>query len=167
MSDAEIMEKYGISSKRLRKLFQRLVDLKAISHSELYDRSLLYRKSFDDVQARRKPRVSVTVPLRIYDVESSTEGLIRDISERGFRVAGISSRVGEVRTFQIPVEMFIGFEPLLVIATCVWVETKGRTIQYRVAGYEIEDISESDLSSLRKLVQLLILSKSGEWRIFR
>lgn len=165
MTDAELMAKYGISQKHLNRLFQKLIAVQAMSHSELYDRSPLYRKSYDNVQARRKPRVDVTVPLPIYCIESGTEGLIRDISEIGFRVAGIPSQIGLVRTFQLPVDMFIGFEPLLLIAQCVWTENKRRTFDYIVAGYELKYISESDLEALRKLVHLLLLSKSGEWRI--
>jgi len=167
MTDAELMAKYGISPKHLVRLFRKLIAVKAITHTELYDRSPMYRKSFNDIQARRKPRVDVTVPLPIYCVESASEGLIRDISETGFRVAGIPSQVGLVRTFQLPVEMFIGFDPLLLIAQCVWAESKGRTFDYIVAGYDIKYISASDLEALKKLVQLLLLSKSGEWRISR
>ncbi len=167
MTDGELMAKYGVSQQHLRKLFRKLVAIKAISHSELYRKSPLYRKSFDDLHAGRKPRVDVNVALPIYCVESATEGLIRDISESGFRVAGIPSQVGLIRTFQLPVEMFIGFDPLLLIAQCIWTETKGTAFDYTVAGYDIKYISESDLEALKKLVHLLLLSKSGEWKISR
>ena len=167
MSDDEIGEKYQISSKHLKKIFRVLVDSRAISHSELYALSPLYRKACDDIQSRRKPRIDLTVRLPIYEVGSSTKGIVRDISEKGFRVAGISSVPGETKAFQLPVEMFIGFDPLLLVAKCIWVETKGKHIAYPVAGYEIKNISEHDLEALRKLVHLLILSKSGEWKVNR
>lgn len=167
MTDDEIREKYRISLNRLKKVFRVLVDSKAISHSELYKLSPLYRKTCDDIQSRRKPRIDLTVRLPIYELGSSSEGVVRDISEHGFRVAGIHSKAGEIKAFQLPVEMFIGFDPLLLIAKCIWVETKGKTVAYPVAGFEIKDISEHDLEALRKLVHLLILSKSGEWKINR
>ncbi|MDQ7783759.1 MAG: PilZ domain-containing protein [Desulfomonilaceae bacterium] len=167
MTEAELMAKYGISRKYLTKALRRLVSLKAVPHSELYERSPTYRKSCDDIQNRRRPRVDVSIPLPIYCVESAREGLIRDISETGFRVAGIPSRIGVVRTFQLSVEMFIGFDPLLLIAECVWEETRGAAVRYPVAGYDIKYVSEADLEALRKLVQLLLLSKSGEWKTLR
>ncbi len=165
MTDAELMAKYRISRKELRTIFRKLVAAKAISHSELYEKSPMYKKSYDDIQRRRKPRVDISVPLPIYCVESAKEGLIRDISETGFRVAGIPSKVGLVKTFQFPVDMFVGFDPLLLIAQCMWTETKGTSFDYMVAGYDIRYISESDLVALKRLVQLLLLSKSGEWKI--
>ncbi|MFH1115587.1 MAG: PilZ domain-containing protein [Pseudomonadota bacterium] len=167
MTDAQIMAKYRISPKELGKIFRKLVAAKAVSHSELYERSPLYRKSFDDAQEERRPRVDISIPLPIYCVESASEGLVRDISETGFRVAGIPSQVGLVKTFQLAVDMFVGFDPLLLIAQCMWTETKRTSFDYMVAGYDIRYISGSDLEALKRLVQLLLLSKSGEWRILR
>ena len=56
----------------------------------------------------------------------------------------LSARVGQARTFQIPIDMFMQAEPLLIIAECKWVEIKGRHKKYPVAGFEIMDLPEKD-----------------------
>ena len=71
------------------------------------------------------PTWRVHVP--IYDIGSGAIGVLRDISETGLRVAGIESKVGQVKTFQIPIDMFMQADPLLIIAECKWVEIKGKT----------------------------------------
>jgi hypothetical protein len=108
--------------------------------------------------------VDLSVALWIYEVGSSASGLVRDISSTGLRVAGIKSEVGETKAFQLPVDMFIGFDPLLFTAQCTWVELKGKKQKYFVGGYKITDISDKDQEALKKLIQLLLLSKSGEWK---
>lgn len=163
MTDAEIMEKYGLSFKRLKKLFRKLLEARVITHSELYEKSAVYRKTVDSAQARRHPRIDLAVPLHILDVESSCSGLIRDISEGGLRVAGIKARVGEQKTFEIPVDVFTGFEPVSFGAECVWVKTRGKAREYTVAGFIITSISDNDRRVLKKFIRFLVLSKSGEW----
>jgi len=167
MTDGELMQRYGLSQRGLHKLFQKLLEAKAISRRELYGRSALFRKRLDDLRARAARRVEVSVPLWIHEVESARQGLVRDLSERGMRVAGIKAYTGEEKTFELPVDMFLGFDPLRFTARCVWVETKGKLMEYWVGGYEIAQISENDRDVLRKLVSILVLSGSGEWSTLR
>ena len=56
--------------------------------------------------------MAVRVP--IYDMGSGAIGVLRDISETGLRVAGIESRVGQAKAFQIPIDMFMQADPLLL-----------------------------------------------------
>ena len=97
-------------------------------------------------------------------MEASATGILRDISEKGLRVAGIESSVGQVKTLQIPIDMFMQTDPLLIIAECKWVETKGKNKRYPVAGFEIMDLSERDRKVLRDFMGLLVLGESGEWK---
>jgi hypothetical protein len=164
MTDAELMNKYELTSKSLQAVLMKLVNSQAISDIELCERSPLYRESAEYMRARGCPRAELTVRLPIYDVEASTIGLLRDISETGLRVAGIESKVGQAKTFQIPIDIFMQADPLLVVARCQWVKTKGKNRQYPVAGYSIMDLSEKDRRSIREFIKLLLLSKSGEWQ---
>ncbi|MGB6064953.1 MAG: PilZ domain-containing protein [Desulfomonilaceae bacterium] len=164
-TDSALMEKYRLSSSALQTIFHKLVVRQAIDHSELYDKSPLYRERVDQINARSSPRASLTVRLPIYDLQAATGGVLRDISETGLRVAGIETHVGELKTFQIPIDIFMPADPLMVIAECKWIQTRGRNSHYLVSGFEIRDLSEPDRKSLQKFIKLLLLSKSGEWQI--
>jgi hypothetical protein len=164
VADSELLEKYELTAKSLCTVFRKLVAGKAVSHSELCDRSSLYREKTDCIRARAYPRADLAVRVPIYDIGSGTVGVMRDVSETGLRVAGIESSVGQARTFQIPVDMFMDVEPLLVIAECKWVETKGTHKRYRVAGFEIMDLPDKDRLVLRNFIKFLLESDSGEWQ---
>jgi hypothetical protein len=163
-TDAELMEKYGLSSSALQAVCQKLVARQAISQSELYERSQLYRQRADQINARRSPRADLSINVPIYDLHASAAGLLRDISETGLRVAGIEVTVGQIKKFQIPIDTFMQTDPLLVVAKCVWEKTKGKNRRYPVAGFEIMDLSEKDRKGIREFIKLLLLSKSGEWQ---
>jgi hypothetical protein len=163
-TDSELMEKYGLSPRALQAIFQKLVACKAISKAELCDRSPLYRERADQISARRVPRADLTIRIPIYDLQASATGILRDISETGLRVAGIESSIGQLKTFQIPIDTFMQADPLLVVAECKWVKTKGKNSRYPVAGFEIMDLSEKDRKSIREFIKLLLLNKSGEWQ---
>jgi PilZ domain len=165
LGDSGLMAKYGISRIELERLFKKLLDSKLISYEELYFGSSLYKTKIDMKSSRRHPRADIGVKVPIYDITTGTVGIVRDISVQGLRVAGIPVNVGDERTFQIPVDMFIAADPLLVIAECKWVTIKGQNRKYHVAGFELKELSASDATLLKDFVDFLLLSKSGEWQV--
>jgi hypothetical protein len=166
-TDIELMVKYQLSRKALGKLFEKLLESRLIAHDELYKVSSLYKEKVDKTMTRLHARADLKVKIPIYDISSSKIGLVRDISERGLRVAGIEAEVGEVKTFQLSIDSFIQADPLLVLAECRWVEMKGKNKKYPVAGFELKDLSEADEKALRTFVDFLIVSKSGEWQALK
>jgi uncharacterized protein (DUF433 family) len=164
MGDEELQAKYELSSKALQSILEKLVAYNAITHSELYERSSLYKGTTDLTRVRKYRRVDLNIPVEIYDVNASATGILRDISEKGLRVAGIESSVGQLKTLQIPIDMFMQTDPLLVIAECKWVETKGKTKRHPVAGFEIMDLSDRDRKSIRDFMGLLVLGEQSEWK---
>ncbi|AFM26211.1 PilZ domain-containing protein [Desulfomonile tiedjei] len=156
LGDNGIMAKHGLSQKSLETLFQKLLAAKLITHEELYRRSSLYKKKMDRIVSRSHLRAEIGVSIPIYDVTCGRVGLMRDISEKGLRVAGIPAEKGDERTFQIPVGMLMQADPLLVIAECRWVTIKGKERKYHVAGFEIKVVSMSDRRLLKSLVDLLL-----------
>ena len=164
MGDEELQAKYQLSSKSFQSILEKLVARDAISHPELCERSSLYKGTTDLTRVRKFRRVDLNIAVPIYDVEASATGILRDISEKGLRVAGIESSVGQVKTLQIPIDMFMQTDPLLIIAECKWVETKGKNKRYPVAGFEIMDLSERDRKTLRDFMGVLVLGESGEWK---
>lgn len=164
MGDGEIMAKYGLSPRDVERLFRKLLKSKLITPAELYAVSSLYKVKIDTIKNRRFPRADLSVRIPIYDINSSSVGLLRDVSETGLRVAGISAEPGTVKTFQIPVDMYIEADPLLVIAQCKWARIKGNNRKYFVAGFELQDVSDHDAEILKGFIEFLLFSKSGEWQ---
>ena len=164
MKNRALMEKYRLSEKGLQSVVKKLVTLKAISHSELYERSKSSRERIDHIRKRKSPRAKLTIRVPIYEFESGDKGILRDISEKGMRVAGIEARVGQAKTFQIPVDMYVESDPLLVLAECKWVELRQGGKEYFVAGFEITDVTESDSEKLQNFIGWLLFSESGHWQ---
>lgn len=159
----DLKARYGLSTKGLCKLFDMLVGAGLIAQFELFQRYPLYREKMENVQKRDSPRARLSVPLYVYDVESSATGVLRDISRTGMRVAGLQVKVGEMRTFQIPVDLFIAADPLLIVAKCQWFAGPENSRKYTSAGFEIVNISETDASVLSSFLELMVLSASGQW----
>jgi c-di-GMP-binding flagellar brake protein YcgR len=163
MAAWELQAKYILSAKSLQAIFNKLVERGAISHLELYEMSSFYRDRIDRIRGRAHPRADLAVYVPIYDIGSGVSGVLRDISETGLRVAGVTSSVGQAKTFQIPIDTFMQSDPLLIIAECKWVEIKGRRKMYPVAGFEIIDLPGRDSEILRNFIKFLLLNESGEW----
>ena len=164
MIDRELQVKYRLSTNGLCRIYEKLVEREAISHSELSEWSPFYSLRAHYKESRSYPRVDLAIKVPIYDLGTGSIGILRDISETGLRVAGIDASVGQATTFQIPVDMFMQAEPLLIVAECKWVEIKGRQKKYPVAGFEIIDLPERDSQILRNFLKFLLLSESGEWQ---
>jgi len=79
MGDEELQAKYELSSKALQSILEKLVAYKAISHSELYERSSLYKGTTDLTRVRKYRRVDLNIPVEIYDVNASATGILRDM----------------------------------------------------------------------------------------
>lgn len=165
MADWELRTKYRLSTNSLRTIFEKLVAYNAVSRSELCEMSPFYKVTMDLTKARKYRRVALNLSVPVYDIESSSTGILRDVSENGLRVAGIETDVGQTKAFQIPIDLFMQVDPLLIVAECKWVKTKGKTKKYVVGGYEILDLSESDRESLRNVIKSLVLSESAEWKM--
>lgn len=165
LTDSELAEKYNLRPSALHRLFRSLVGAGVVSHEELCQRSALYRETTEQKKRRLRPRVGLSIRLPIYDIGSRSFGIVRDISETGLRVAGITSIEGEIKTFQIPIHMFMNADRMLFMAKCLWVTEKGTKQNYSVAGFELMNLMDADLNGLRNFVKFLLLSKSGEWEV--
>jgi hypothetical protein len=167
MTDRELQMKYRLSPNSLRTIFEKLVARNAISGSELCEISPFYKETAYVTGVRKYRRMALNVALPIYDMESSCTGILRDVSENGLRIAGIEASVGQTKTFQIPIDMFMQADPLLIVAKCKWVKTMGKKTEYFVAGFEIVDLSQGDIETLRNFIRFLVLSESGEWNALK
>ena len=159
MPDWELQVKYRLSPKDLRTVFNNLLARNVITHAELYETSPFYRETTDGFRERKHCRADLPVYVPVHDIETAGIGVLRDVSETGFRVAGLETSIGQVRTFLIPLETFISADPVVITAECKWVETKGRHKVYTVAGFEILDIPETVKATLRGFTEMVSLGR--------
>ncbi len=153
VSDFELMEKYGLSSRGLEKAFRALMDAGAVKEAELRNRS---QSGYDSVfieSMREIPRFYLAFAVEIYDArQPGIKGKLRDITEQGVGITGIQARVGEMKTLVIPADKFIDVQQIVFDAECIWAETEGLDGQF-AAGFRIASISPQALSDLKALIR--------------
>jgi hypothetical protein len=158
MTDAELMEKYGLSAKGLESAFQKLVQGRIVTVAEVYGKA---RSEVDTViidDLRSCPRHLLTVAVPIYECEKpARKGLLRDITDRGLGVAGLEARIGEVKCLVIPCRGFLDADHIWFEAECIWAKA-GKTADQWAGGFQITKISKEDLQRLRELIQFLTLA---------
>jgi PilZ domain len=155
MTDWELQMKYRLSTNGLCRIYEKLVERGAMSHSELSGWSPFYSVIKCYKESRSCPRVGLGTRVPIYDSGTGYIGLLRDISVRGVRVAGLAASVGQARTFQIPIDMFIQADPLLIVAECKWAKRKSKIKEYLVAGFKIIELSAEDRKTLENFIAVL------------
>jgi hypothetical protein len=157
LRDGDLQCKYKISSYALLTVYRKLLAHNAISHSELCERSPLYRERIHPARQRKHNRLNLHIPIKICDAQTLANGLLSNISEKGLRIAGIEATIGDVKTFEIPLNELMQTNFLVIAARCKWIELMGQNQKYLAAGFEITDISERDSKSLRDFMRFLVL----------
>ena len=157
VSDAELMEKYRLSQDQLQKVFERLVEKRALRKAELEERGTLFDDPRNRNLTRRAPRYYLKVPLRVARVDNPCrEGIITDLSESGFRSRYLEARVGEVSSFAI-----LSFVPLeeaqvTVTAACRWTVPECDEQDLDEAGFEILAPSKQTRRELRSMIKRFV-----------
>ncbi len=143
-------------------VLDRLVESGHLRKLELLERVAPHDNSSNGHETRRRPRERILFILEVQDISSPfRRAFLRDLTEEGMRIAGIKVNVGEVRDFLILADVVASLSPILVRATCRWVDQKGKRNKYHVAGFQITDISSSDLETLRRLVKVVARLNQG------
>jgi hypothetical protein len=153
------MEKYNLTDRLLQKVFNRLVDAKVISWSEIQERVRPYEDSehLQTVTVRILPREKVDFPLPVYEADHpEIRGFVKDITEKGLGIKGIEARVDQVKTLVIPADELFQVSPLHVTARCRWAQIQPDG--HYVGGFEISKVTAGDLTELCKLIQSLTLA---------
>ncbi len=155
MADHELMAKYGLSAKGLRRAFEKLVELRAIGQGELDARSQAAADTVFFKSMRELPRHYLVIPIPIHEIGRHAEsaGKIRDITEKGMGVIGIEASVGATKLFSIPPNEFVTVGPFSFKAVCRWIERSGPGDF--VGGFAITEISDDGLGKLRQLIREL------------
>jgi hypothetical protein len=107
----------------------------------------------------------IRVHLPVWDIsDSRSEGILRDLSEREFRLASPHADFCDksgLRTFAISADLIGEPEPIIVQARCQWVEKRGKRKDYYVGGFEVTRISDQCLERVRQLIERLGLRHSS------
>jgi hypothetical protein len=159
MSDADLMQKYNLSSKGLQSAFQKLIDNRIMTIQEIYGQR--DSETGDDTMIiydmRQFPRYLLAVVVPVYDKARPDQiGTLRDVTERGLGISGLEARIGEVKSLIISCGEFIDVKDLYLEAECRWINPDESGDLWR-GGYQITKISRDNLARLRRLIGTLTL----------
>ena len=160
MTDEELMQEYRLTARGLGSLLRNLVDAKAISVSEVLQRST----APDEVpellaEFRVLPRNYVGFPLPIYEAQRpELRGVVCDITMDGVGTKGLNAKLDEIKTFVIPADEFFQTSPIVFQGLCCWSEEDeqgGRN----TAGFRVVEILRGSMRELLKLIQALSVAE--------
>ena len=153
MTEAQLMEKYDLSSWGIRNVLSKLLNLGAITWEEM---AILSLNGDDSVTLRdmrqyqrRYPLVSVIV---YEQIKPMVKGRVCDISEKGLGVIGIPSEVDDLKTLTVAPDELRVFEPFTLQASCRWFRQGDLDINC-TAGFAITHIGEPSLEPFRDLLE--------------
>ncbi|MBI5568879.1 MAG: PilZ domain-containing protein [Desulfomonile tiedjei] len=156
MTDAELMEKYGLSARGLTRTFEKLTAGGFVSPAEVERRTAhaedTVRIDVHEISLEPREELSCLVPIYELGVPEQN-GLVCAISEQELKVTGIETEVGETKRLVISADLFFALEPLTFEARCVSVKPKTSDDE-TVYGLRITDISEAHREMLKKLIHL-------------
>jgi uncharacterized protein (DUF433 family) len=157
ISERDLMSKYMCSPKHLRRIFDKLVTIGSLNADEIDPNGNSQFHTTVSSKTPRLPRNYLPYPFTVYVVgDPEARGMVLDITEQGFRVQGIHSRVGDFKIFSfIPVDCSHA-RPFFVEGECRWM--KKSPDSDLVAGFKIEKLSDHSRRELGKFIQELVPS---------
>ncbi len=157
MSDAELMERYGISYSTLQVVAKELLRRRPAEPKNQPNAESANAVLQDSViwHIRRGPRHYTPFWISVYDEARREIGNIGDLSETGLSVEGTEAKVNEIRTFLVLADEFEGIDSFEFEAVCRWVKNEDHG-GHSDAGFEITRISEKDLAELRKVIAMAL-----------
>jgi hypothetical protein len=162
MIDSEIMLKYRITARELRAVYRQLFETKAVDIAELYCRPVYWDNNVDLEPRREFPRLLLAFILPVHDAEEpDLRGIVADVTEKGMRLEGMETEVGQKRKLVVNPSRFGDLDPIEFEAECRWNSTDGRDNR-PVAGFQITQISEASLQELRRFIRFVTTGRTGK-----
>jgi hypothetical protein len=148
----ELMDKYQLSARGLKTIFEKLVATGLIKRREIADRMPLYQDPVVPTPIRVAQRSQPSERLPIYDLDDMTaDCYVSDISLTGVQIVGIKAAVGEKRNFLLQPRFLTGKRSISFRAECRWAEAHQEETHSK-AGFEIKKISSEALRVLARLL---------------
>lgn len=155
MTEADLLEKYGVSSKGLQNAFRQLVLARAITAHELTAVCGLPYESQEPENLRQAPRYYLDFELPIHELEHpDTKGMVRDLAAEGVGIIGIEAEVDETKTFVILGDEFGAVDPFQFEAQCRWISRQDPDGDL-MSGFRITNISEEHKKTLSQLIRIV------------
>lgn len=152
MGDIPIMEKYGISPRLYSRILETLKRSGALSLTDLAGRLPTETTTPEGSSKRERKRHCLLYPISVHDAnDPRNQGTLNDISEAGFKVAGLNVDVDEIGTYLIGANARALHSPVTVDAICRWVTTEEDTGD-RLAGFEISNVLGDGQRDLDRLI---------------
>ncbi|MGO9569448.1 MAG: PilZ domain-containing protein [Desulfomonilaceae bacterium] len=153
MTRSGLMKKYQLSSEALASSLNRLLKANAITSAEFDTFRYFDGEQRTERDSRGAPRNHPIPVVTICEVgKPGTRYLVRDISENGVGITGITAQVDEMKSLAVVGDEFGEIAPFEFEAQCRWarqLEPDGGIC----AGFRITRISEQDVFRLREFVQ--------------
>ncbi len=152
----ELMEKYQLSNSGLETACNQLLTEGILEPAEVKHFYPQFEPSVNSPDASPEDsRLYPTLPIAVYDTgNGGSTGSIKEISETGLSLIGITGSVGESKTLSILGDELGLVDPFEVVAECRWSRTEDPGAK-QVAGFQITEISDPDLKRLRQLLDFL------------
>lgn len=162
LKDSELMEKYKLSVRGLRRIFKQIVDARIMQASEIYSRWPTYEDTVDLDDFRESTRAPVYFPLPVFEKDRpSARGVLEDISLEGLRIAGIEAKPSDRKTLVVPADKLFMIDAVVVEAVCRW-SRKGEGAAHRVlAGFEVSRVLEGNIQDLMIMIQSFPFQTDG------
>jgi hypothetical protein len=156
-TDEHLMGKYELTRDALDVVFQRLMDLKAIKPDELFGEPDITAPKISPINVREMERYCLDFDLAVYEAaHPGNKGTVRDITEQGVGVTGLSCSPGDRKVLVIKPDNSMNIQAFLFKAECCWNEVDVST-RSSLAGFKIEEISKEDLVRLKRLIGVLAI----------
>ncbi len=156
LTDFELMKKYQLTAKQLRRTLQELIATGVLKKDRVYRRPIFCDYAMDRHEDRQFPRHYLTRPLPIHEADNpQNRGWLTDITEVGLGARGIEVETGQTKTLTVFPEDFRETQLISMVASCVWAG-KGHPKKQPVSGFRITEISDRDLEEIRKLIRTFI-----------
>jgi len=153
MTNAELMERYRISSGMLEKIFKKLQDTNMITARDLDGRMLSPHQGLVHDSVPQEPICYTIMRLPITDLSNlDADCYVKAFTEKGLHIVNLSTNVGEKKNFLIPASEFADVQPFSFEAECRWARAQTDT-ERQTAGFEITRIWDEGLQQLREFMQ--------------
>jgi hypothetical protein len=156
-SEAQLMEKYKVSSKGLQTIFQKIAGSGLIDPMELRRRYQVFSDTVvqDLASLRLTTEETLTCLLPVYDLHKpERRGALCELTENGFVLNGFPTTKGETVTIVFDCELFFQVPSFPAEARCLWTKRESHTGD-PVAGFEITAMDLESRPLLSKLAKAL------------
>lgn len=159
MSDTELMLKYNLSSRMLQSLFRTLLNTKAITPAEIYERTPFEETTIDVSTLSLSLEGYTMQTTSIYEVTRPEKiGRVTALDEKEFKTEGIEAGFAQTSAFVLLPGKAAKIEPIFLKAKCRWCQKDEATGEH--AGvFEITSIGPEHTKELRKLVRAFARSR--------